>query len=86
VDNLIHIEIEELDHMVKCDGWRVYFRNIMSRHRQYLVEQLNVAIEHKDQQKIYEIYARIKECEGITGLVRNRLNEIQQQAFKPEEK
>ena len=38
-------ELELLDELLKGDAWKIYARNIMSRHRIHLLEQCNTHLK-----------------------------------------
>lgn len=69
-------EREFLQELVSTQGWQVYFRNILSKHRQVLMDKSHSALRRGDFHEAKEYLARADEPNLIINLVKNRLNEL----------
>ena len=71
-------EREYLEELLSTRGWSVYFRNILTRHRQHLIDKCHTSLGKGEFQEAKEYLARAKEPTFIIDIVKNRLKELKQ--------
>ena len=68
-------EWEELKDIYTSTGWRI-FRNLVVKHRQFLIERSNKYLKNYEDRKAGEFLAKAEETTAILSLVSNRLAEL----------
>lgn len=67
------LELEELDSMVHSRAWRVYVRNMLIQHKQYLIEQTHTKLKNHKDREAGELLACSVEVDKIKDLITNRI-------------
>lgn len=71
-------ELELLDELLKGDAWKIYARNIMSRHRIHLLEQCNTHLKKHEDRKAGEFLARAEEWPKLHKMFVDRVKELRE--------
>ena len=68
-------ELESLTELTQVRGWRV-FKNLLTKHRQYCIEQSHKNTRSGDYRKAAEWLAKSDEPQTVQDLVHNRKQEL----------
>lgn len=68
-------ELEAIEDFTDTNGWRV-IRDILKRHKIYLMEESQKHLEKHEDRKAGELLARSKEPDRIIELIKHRRDEL----------